>query len=134
MFLLGRVGEIYSGIKPDVVDLSGIKSFNSEAAKSMATIVFSCMSVAVLYKTSTPLSKYRRIIFLITLCLVVLVLGGSAVYSITTGNDNLLLINFNVLTTQNLIQTAIITIISIATYLVVTYIIEVFKGEHDNEN
>jgi cation-transporting ATPase E len=134
MFLLGRVGQIYSGIKPDVVDISGIKSFNSEAAKSMATIAFSCMSVAVLYKTSTPLSKYRRIIFLITLGLVVLVLGGSAVYSIITGNDNLLLINFNALTTQNIIQTVFITVISIATYLVVTYIIEVFKGEHDNEN
>ena len=54
-------------------------------------------------------------------------------YSHITGNANLLDINFNALTLVNYMQVLIITVLIVTIYLFVTYTIEVFKGEHDND-
>ena len=133
LFIFQYNNVIHTGVYPDVAEDMTKVLMTSEVARSMSVICFSLIALVVLFKTCAPYSKYRLFVCIAAAVINFGVLLGMYLYSHITGNANLLDINFNALTLVNYMQVLIITVLIVTIYLFVTYTIEVFKGEHDND-
>ena len=107
--------------------------YTLETATTMSVIVFTIMGLIILLKICLPFSKYRAIVFASAATIELGLLTAAAIVSYKIGvEQSIIAINFPSLTLVNWFAIGIILIITIAIYLIVTYIVEVFKGEHNN--
>ena len=110
---------------------SGIYTFQD--ATNMSVIVLTVLSLAVLFKVCFPLTKYRIFVFAGAATLVGLLMGAAALVSyLVSVESSLVMIDFPSLTPVNWFAIGIILILTVSIYLIVSYIVEVFKGEHLN--
>lgn len=104
-----------------------------ETANTCAVIIFNLLGLAVLAKTCMPLNKHRALVFVGTALLECALLAAAGVVSYLIGvKESVLMIDFPSLTLVNWFVIAIIIVISIATYLIVSYVVETLKGEDKN--
>ena len=128
------VGLIYLtyALQQNGVLFTGI--YDIEVAAFMSVLAFNFMSLIILLKICLPFSKYRAFVFTgaatVEIGLVALAATLSYHNHIT---ESIIAINFQELTLVNWFVLGIIVILVSALYLIVTYIIEVFKGEHLND-
>ena len=128
------VGLIYLtyALQQNGVLFTGI--YDIEVAAFMSVLAFNFMSLIILLKICLPFSKYRACVFAgaatVEIGLVALAATLSYHNHIT---ESIIAINFQELTLVNWFVLGIIVILVSALYLIVTYIIEVFKGEHLND-
>ncbi len=113
--------------------------YEMHTAATMSVIVFTVLGLVVLLKICLPFNKYRAIVFAgaATVEVSLLVAAGfisfkvsdteSFVYKFLTFG-----IDFPSLTLVNWFAIAIIIVLAVAIYLIVSYVVEVFKGEHQN--
>ncbi len=109
-------------------------SYKSEIARSMSVIIYSLLSLVVLFKVCQPFDTYRKLVFAGATLFVVGILGGCGAYSLLSGKENILLINFDVLNPVNYLEILVIAVALATIYLTYLYIVEVCKGEHINED
>ena len=102
-------------------------------ANTMAVVIFNLLAVAVLAKVCMPLNKHRALVFVGMGLLQCALLAGAAVVSYLISVDkSILAIDFPSLTLVNWFVIAIIIVISIAIYLIVSYVVETLKGENSD--
>lgn len=107
--------------------------YTLQSATTMSVITFTILGLVVLLKICLPLNKYRGIVFAGAATLEIGLLVAAAIASYKIGvKESILAINFPILTLVNWFAIAIIIVISIAIYLIVSYIVEVLRGERDN--
>ena len=108
---------------------TGVYTF--ESATTMSVITFTVIGLVVLLKICLPFTKYRALVFAgaATVEAALLVAAGFVSFNIGV-QESVLAINFPSLTLVNWFATGIIVILTVAFYLIVSYIVEVFKGEH----
>ena len=90
----------------------------------------------VLLKICLPYNKYRALVFAgsATLEVGLLVAAGFVSYKIGV-KESIIAIDFPSLTLVNWFAVGIIIVIAIATYLIVSFVVETLKGEHfDDKN
>ena len=121
-YALQQNGALFTGI------------YDIEVAAFMSVLAFNFISLIILLKICLPFSKYRAFVFAgaatVEIGLVALAATLSYHNHIT---ESIIAINFQELTLVNWFVLGIIVILVSALYLIVTYIIEVFKGEHLND-
>ncbi len=107
--------------------------YELETATTMSVVVFTILGLVVLLKICLPFNKYRAIVFAgaATVEAGLLVLAAIISYKIGV-KESIIAINFPSLTLVNWFVIAIIIVLAIATYLIVSYVVEVFRGEHQN--
>ena len=111
---------------------TGIYEINTAA--TMSVISFTTLSLVVLLKICLPFSKYRAFVFGGAATLTTGLMVGLGFVSYKVGVEQSIIgINFPSLTLVNWFVLGIIVILVSALYLIVTYIIEVFQGEHLND-
>ena len=128
------VGLIYLtyALQQNGVLFTGI--YDIEVAAFMSVLAFNFMSLIILLKICLPFSKYRACVFAGAATLEVGLVTLAAVLSYHNHiTESIIAINFQELTLVNWFVLGIIVILVSALYLIVTYIIEVFKGEHLND-
>lgn len=110
---------------------TGIYDFST--ATTMSVICFTLLGLIVLLKICTPLNKYRGITFfsLAFIEIVLLIAAGFISYKVGV-KESIIAIDFPSLTLVNWFVIAIMVVIISATYLIISYVIEVLKGERDN--
>ena len=99
----------------------------------MGVILFTVLGLVVLLKICLPFNKYRAIVFAGASVLEVglLVAAGFVSYKVSV-KASIVAIDFPSLTLVNWFAIAIIIVLATAIYLIVSYVVEVFKGEHQN--
>ena len=108
---------------------TGIYDFAT--ASTMCVITFTLIGLVILLKICLPLNKYRAFVFGGASTLEIGLLVAAAFISYKVGvKESVIAISFPSLTLVNWMVIAIILVLTVATYLIVTYVIEVFKGEH----
>ena len=107
--------------------------YSLETAAKMSVIVFTVLGLVVLLKICLPFNKYRAIVFAGASVLEVglLVAAGFVSYKVSV-KASIVAIDFPSLTLVNWFAIAIIIVLATAIYLIVSYVVEVFKGEHQN--
>lgn len=107
--------------------------YSLETATTMSVIVFTILGLIILLKICLPLNKYRAIVFAGSATIEAGLLVAAAIVSYKVGvEQSVLAIDFPSLTLVNWFAIGIILLVTIAIYLIVTYIVEVFRGEHNN--
>ena len=107
--------------------------YELHTAATMSVIVFTVLGLVVLLKICLPFNKYRAIVFAGAATVEVGLLVAAAIVSYKIGvKESIIAIDFPSLTIVNWFAIAIIIVIAVATYLIVSYVVEVFKGEHQN--
>lgn len=114
--------------------------YDLQTASTMSVIVFTVLGLVILLKICLPFNKYRAIVFAgaATLEVGLLVTAGILSYTLQNKVNTQLYklvtfgINFLSLTLVNWFAIAIIIVLAVAIYLIVSYVVEVFKGEHQN--
>jgi cation-transporting ATPase E len=114
--------------------------YDLQTASTMSVIVFTVLGLVILLKICLPFNKYRAIVFAgaTTLEVGLLVTAGILSYTLQNKVNTQLYklvtfgINFPSLTLVNWFAIAIIIVLAVAIYLIVSYVVEVFKGEHQN--
>lgn len=114
--------------------------YDLQTASTMSVIVFTVLGLVILLKICLPFNKYRAIVFAgaATLEVGLLVTAGILSYTLQNKVNTQLYklvtfsINFPSLTLVNWFAIAIIIVLAVAIYLIVSYVVEVFKGEHQN--
>ena len=114
--------------------------YDLQTASTMSVIVFTVLGLVILLKICLPFNKYRTIVFAgaATLEVGLLVTAGILSYTLQNKVNTQLYklvtfgINFPSLTLVNWFAIAIIIVLAVAIYLIVSYVVEVFKGEHQN--
>ena len=107
--------------------------YELETATTMSVIVFTILGLVVLLKICLPFNKYRAIVFAGAATVEAGLLVAAAIASYKIGvKESIVAINFPSLTLVNWFVIAIIIVLAIATYLIVSYVVEVFRGEHQN--
>ena len=106
----------------------------------MAVIVFTVAGLAVLLKICLPFNKYRAFVFagvatvevilLTTMGLLSYLLKGKELVKIA--DDFVNAIDFPSLTLVNWLVIGIMIVLTVATYLIISYVVEVLKGEHED--
>ncbi len=110
---------------------TGVYEF--ETATTMSVIVFTILGLVVLLKICLPFNKYRAIVFAGAATVEAGLLVAAAIVSYKIGvKESIVAINFPSLTLVNWFVIAIIIVLAVATYLIVSYVVEVFRGEHQN--
>ena len=108
--------------------------YDIKVAATMSVIAFTTLSLIVLLKICLPFSKYRAIVFAGAATLTVGLLVGLAFLTYKVGVEKSPIgVDFPSLTLVNWFVLGIIVILVSALYLIVTYIIEVFQGDHLND-
>ena len=108
---------------------TGVYTF--EQATTMSVITFTVIGLIILLKICLPFTKYRAIVFAGSALVEVGLLVAAAIISYKVSvQASIIAINFPVLTLVNWFVIGIIVILTVATYLIVSYIVEVFRGEH----
>ena len=107
--------------------------YTTEVATIMSVTIMTVLGLVVLYKICNPINLYRGL----SLGGVVLVEGAlvAATVLLSISNDVVrenIGLHFDSLTLVNWFIIAIIIVIVVATYLLVSYIVEALKGEHQN--
>ena len=107
--------------------------YSLETAATMGVILFTVLGLVVLLKICLPFNKYRAIVFAGASVLEVglLVAAGFVSYKVSV-KASIVAIDFPSLTLVNWFAIAIIIVLATAIYLIVSYVVEVFKGEHQN--
>ena len=120
MYYLQKYNAFYTGV------------YSLESAISMSVILFTVVAVFALLKNYQPFNKTRGILYAISLILAssILLVGMVLSFGNPNGTETLICINYKVLTPVNLVELGITMVVVITLYMVITYIIEVFKGEH----
>ncbi len=110
---------------------TGVYSF--ETATTMSIIVFTILGLVVLLKICLPFNKYRAIVFAGASVLEVGLLVAAAFVSYKVSVEaSIVAINFPSLTLVNWFVVAIIIVLAISIYLIISYVVEVFRGGHQN--
>ena len=107
--------------------------YEMETATTMSIITFTVLGLVVLLKICLPFNKYRALVFTGASVVEVglLVAAGFVSYKIGV-KESIVAIDFPSLTLVNWFAIAIILVITIAIYLIVSYVVEVLKGEHED--
>ena len=104
-----------------------------ETANTAAVIIFNILGLAVLAKVCMPFNKHRGLVFFGTAMLEVGLLAAAGAVSYLIGvKESILSIDFPSLTLVNWFVVAIIIVITMAIYLIVSYVLETLKGEGKN--
>ena len=104
-----------------------------ETATTMSVIVFTLLGLIILLKICLPFNKYRAFVFGGAVFLELGLLTAAALVSYFVGvEQSIIAIDFPSLTIVNWFTIGIIILITSTIYLITTYIVEVFKGEHSN--
>ena len=128
------VGLIYLAYALQANSLLFTGIYDIKVAAHMSVIAFNFLSLIILLKICLPFSRYRAIVFssaaVVEIGLVVLAAFLSYKGNI---NESIIAIDFQSITLMNWFVLGIIVILVSALYLIITYIIEVFKGDHLND-
>ena len=124
MYHLQKYNVIYTGL------------YTVESAISMSVLLFTVLAIFALMKECLPFNKTSSIVFAIGVILAASCLGVGAIVSFgnANGNESLFQINYKTITPVNWVEVGITTVIVVTAYICITYIIEVFKGEHLEDN
>ncbi len=128
------VGLIYLayGLQKSGALFTGI--YEVGVAAHMSVLAFNIITLVILLKVCLPFSKYRALVFAGAATVEAGLIALAAVLSYKFHvAETIVSINFTELTLVNWFVIGIIVILVSALYLVVTYIIEVFQGEHLND-
>ncbi len=110
---------------------SGI--YTLDVATTMSVITFTLLGLVILLKICLPFNKYRALVFGGATLIELVLLGVAMFVSYKVGvEQSVININFPSLTLVNWFTIGIIILASVSIYLIVTYIVEVFRGEHTN--
>ena len=105
--------------------------FSPQVAATMSVISFTIVGLAILAKICLPFNKYRGFVFGGATLLEAGLLVGAGFVSYKVGvKESIIAIDFPSLTLVNWLAIVIIVILTISIYLIASYIVEVFKGEH----
>lgn len=108
--------------------------YDLKVAAHMSVLAFNIISLVILLKICLPFSRYRAFVFAGAATVEIGLVALAAVLSYRNHiNESIIAINFQALTLVNWFVLGIIVILVSALYLIITYIIEVFKGEHLND-
>ena len=124
MFGLQQSSALYTGI------------YSVEIARDMSVIAFNIIALIILLKICLPFSKYRACVFAGAATVEIGLVTLAAILSykhLVKGKEWIISIDFASLTLVNWFVLGIIVILVSALYLIITYIIEVFKGDHLND-
>ena len=99
----------------------------------MSVLGFTIMGLFVLLNICLPFGLYRGFVFAGTVLLEVgsLVAAGFASFNIGV-TESILAINFPSLTIVNYFALGIMIVLIASIYILVSYIVEIFRGEHLN--
>lgn len=107
--------------------------YTLEAATTMCVITFTVLGLIILLKICLPLNLYRGLVFGGATLLEAAALTAAAIVSYKVGvEQSIIAIDFPSLTIVNWFVIGIIILATSSIYLIVTYIVEVFRGEHNN--
>lgn len=107
--------------------------YSLETASTMSIIVFTILGLVVLLKICLPFNKYRAIVFAGASVLEVGLLVAAALISYKVSVEaSVVAINFPSLTLVNWFVVAIIIVLAVSIYLIISYVVEVFRGGHQN--
>ena len=110
---------------------SGI--YELEAATTMSVIMFTVLGLVILCKICLPFNKYRLFVFLGAVVVEAAMLVAAAIVSYNVSVEaSIVAINFPILTIVNWFTIGIIVLITSTIYLIVSYIVEVIRGEYSN--
>lgn len=128
------VGLIYLAYALQANSLLFTGIYDIKVAAHMSVIAFNFLSLVILLKICLPFSRYRAIVFS-SAAVVEIGLVTLAAFLSYKGNINesIIAIDFQSITLMNWFVLGIIVILVSALYLIITYIIEVFKGDHLND-
>ena len=111
--------------------------YELHTAATMSVIVFTVLGLVVLLKICLPFNKYRALVFAGAATVEVGFLVAAAIISFKVTNTESFVykfltfgIDFPSLTLVNWFAIAIIIVLAVAIYLIVSYVVEVLKGEH----
>ncbi|MBO4856069.1 MAG: HAD-IC family P-type ATPase [Bacilli bacterium] len=105
--------------------------YEMHTATTMSVIVFTILGLIVLLKICLPFNKYRALVFTGAAVVEVGLLIAAFIVSYKVGvKESIVAIDFPTLTLVNWFAVAIIIVLAVATYLIVSYVVEVLKGEH----
>ena len=111
--------------------------YELHTAATMSVIVFTVLGLVVLLKICLPFNKYRAIVFAGATTVEIGFLVAAAIISFKVKNTESFVykfltfgIDFPSLTLVNWFAIAIIIVLAVAIYLIVSYVVEVLKGEH----
>ena len=128
------VGLIYLAYALQANSLLFTGIYDIKVAAHMSVIAFNFMSLVILLKICLPFSRYRAIVFsgaaVVEIGLVTLAAFLSYKGNV---NESIIAIDFQSITLMNWFVLGIIVILVSALYLIINYIIEVFKGDHLND-
>ena len=109
-------------------------TYEFEAATTMSVIAFTVLGLVVLLKVCLPFNKYRALVFGGAAFLEVALLVTAAIVSYKIGvTESIVAINFPSLTLVNWFVVGIIIVLTTSIYLIVSYIVEALRGEHQND-
>ena len=119
MYILQDTNLMYTGV------------YEMNTATTMSVVVFTILGLAVLLKICLPFNKYRALVFSGATVVEIGLLVAAFIVSYKIGvKESIVAIDFPSLTLVNWFAIAIIIVLAIATYLIVSYVVEVLKGEH----
>lgn len=116
-------------IQQKLIFYTGI--YSSDTVITLSVITFSLISIAVLFKCFVRFELYSLLSFIgITLVFAGLSTAGVLIAYKNSVMNSILLIDFPSLTIVNYFVLGIVIIIVASFYLLVSYIVEIIKGEH----
>ena len=116
-------------LQQNLIFYTGIYSY--ETVMTLSIITFSILGIAILFKCYTRFELYSLISFFVVILVFVAVTVPAVILSFKLGVDKALLgIDFSSLTLVNYFVFGLVIIIITSLYLIISYIIEVLKGEH----
>ena len=122
LYVLQTSNTLYSGI------------YEFDVAATMSVIAFTVLGLVVLLKVCLPLNKYRGLVFGGAVFVEAALLVAAAIVSYKIGvTESIIAINFPSLTPVNWFVLGIIIVLTTSIYLIVSYIVEALRGEHQND-
>ena len=121
MLLLQKTHAFYTGV------------YSVDTAITMSVCLFTLLGFVTLFKICTPLNMYRGAVGVFAVLIEGSLIATLVVLALTReGFEDAIGLSFKSLTLVNWCLVAIIMVIAAATYLLVSYIVEILKGEHQN--
>lgn len=108
--------------------------YTEECAVAMTLISFNVLGLVYLYKICSPLTNFRKIVFVSATALVVLSFATSIILTYVFNNysNRILQIPFTEMNGPSYVTTAIVTIVFAAIYIFINQAISIKKGDADN--
>ena len=135
--LVGSVLLIFGLYVMEKNQLINLGIYSMDTAVAMSTITFSTLGIVFLYKVCSPLSKYRKIVVLVSAIANAVVLLVTAIISYAMNMNKpepLLKIPYYEMSGPAYLTTAIIIVVFAAIYLFVYKIIEICNEGEKKEN